>query len=73
MIENEPCCPVRGELDAVIPSGMPRLDDLEECPQPPYCKAIGLRTDSGEAGRAWACFYPQPEGVILPDGFYMEA
>lgn len=73
MIENEPCYPVRGELYAVTQDELLRLDDLEECPQR-YCrKMIAVRADSGEVSGAWAYFYPQPEGELLPDGFYMEA
>lgn len=73
LIENEPCYPVRGELYAVTPDELKRLDVLEECPQLYFRKEITVRTDSGEPCTAWAYFSPQPEGDMLPDGFYMEA
>lgn len=73
LIENEPCYPVRGELYAVTSDDLVRLDELEACPQLYFRKEIMVRTDTGETCNAWTYFYPQPEGSMLPDGFYTEA
>lgn len=61
---------IRGEVYAVPPPTLDRLDELEGHPRE-YCRdQVAVRLDDGGETLAWLYFYPAPVGTLEPSGDY---
>lgn len=69
-VKDQAVSRLRGELYAVTPECLARLDELEEHPQW-YCRErVAVVTDRGDNLQAWLYFYPEPRGGLVPSGDY---
>jgi gamma-glutamylcyclotransferase (GGCT)/AIG2-like uncharacterized protein YtfP len=69
-VKEQAVSPLRGELYAVGPECLARLDELEEHPQWYRREKVEAITDRGDNVLAWLYFYPEPRGALVPSGDY---
>ncbi|MDF1565296.1 MAG: gamma-glutamylcyclotransferase [Deltaproteobacteria bacterium] len=72
VVKDEPVTPIRGEVYAVDPETLERLDSLEEHPRWYRRQEITVTLDNGESVTAWLYFCPTPRGVPVPSGDYSD-
>ncbi len=68
VIRTEPVARIRGEIYRVRPRLLAILDRLEGHPHEYRREQVPAVLDDGEVCRAWLYFYPQPRGILVPDG-----
>jgi gamma-glutamylcyclotransferase (GGCT)/AIG2-like uncharacterized protein YtfP len=69
-IKDQAVSTLRGEIYAVTPECLARLDELEEHPTWYRRELVEVVTDQGDNLQAWLYFYPEPRGGLVPSGDY---
>ena len=72
VVENEKISHIVGEVYEIDKETLKRIDCLEGHPNHYIRKKVPIILETGEELEAWLYFYPEPYGILVESGDYMD-